>query len=89
MTHEVTYTLPPDVIATATEDGMVLLQVTTGRYWMLNGVGAVVVQLLMESKAVPAIVEELSTRFGEDPERVAADVRALLEQLADARLVTS
>ncbi|MGA6158690.1 lasso peptide biosynthesis PqqD family chaperone [Stenotrophomonas sp. NPDC087984] len=84
-----TYALPPDVIATRTEDGMVLLQETTGRYWMLNGTGAAVVQLLTEGKAVPAIVEELGTRFGQEPEQVAADVRALLEQLGKARLVTS
>ncbi|WP_326686305.1 MULTISPECIES: lasso peptide biosynthesis PqqD family chaperone [unclassified Streptomyces] len=84
-----TYALPPDVIATRTEDGMVLLQETTGRYWMLNGTGAAVVQLLTEGKTVPAIVAELGTHFGQDPERVAADVRALLEQLGRARLVTS
>ncbi len=84
-----TYALPPDVIATRTEDGMVLLQETTGRYWMLNGTGAAVVQLLRDGKTVLAIVEELSSRFGQDPERVAADVRALLEQLGKAKLVTS
>ncbi|GAB2785635.1 lasso peptide biosynthesis PqqD family chaperone [Streptomyces daliensis] len=84
-----TYALPPDVIATRTEEGMVLLQETTGRFWMLNDSGAAVVELLKEGTTVPAIVEELSTRFGEDPEQVAADVRALLDQLGKARLVTS
>jgi len=84
-----TYTLPPDVTATRTEGGMVLLQETTGRYWMLNGTGAAVVQLLSEGKTVPDIVEELGSRFGQDPERIAADVRALLEQLGKAKLVTS
>jgi hypothetical protein len=68
---------------------MVLLQETTGRYWMLNGTGAAVIQLLVEGKPVPDIVEELSARFGQDPERVTVDVRALLEQLGKARLVTS
>ncbi|MDJ1136625.1 lasso peptide biosynthesis PqqD family chaperone [Streptomyces iconiensis] len=83
-----TYALPPDVTATRTEGGMVLLQETTGRYWMLNGTGAAVVQLLTEGRTVPAVSAELSARFGQDPARVAADVRALLKQLSDARLVT-
>ena len=84
-----TYALPPDVTVTRTERGMVLLQETTGRYWMLNGTGAAVLELLTEGRTVPSVIEELGARFGQDPERVGVGVRRLLEQLSDARLVRS
>ncbi|MFH8662185.1 lasso peptide biosynthesis PqqD family chaperone [Streptomyces afghaniensis] len=84
-----TWSLAPDVSATETDDGMVLLQETTGRYWMLNDTGATMVRLLRQGKDVQDIVDELTTRFPQDATRIAADVGVLLEQLAQARLVTT
>ncbi|MER7708045.1 lasso peptide biosynthesis PqqD family chaperone [Kitasatospora sp. NPDC097605] len=82
-----TFSLAPDVSSTETDDGMVLLQETTGRYWMLNGTGAAIVRLLREGKDMEGVVAELTTCFPQDAARIAADVRALLERLAQARLV--
>lgn len=79
--------IAPDVSVAETEDGMVLLEETTGRYWMLNTTGAAVVRGLGEGHDVPAIVEELRARFPGAADRVAADVAALLDRLTEARLV--
>lgn len=68
---------------------MVLLHEGTGRYWMLNPTGAAVVRLLQEGRRIPDVVDELSTRFAQDPARVTADVEKLLAGLTRAGLVTS
>ncbi|NEY34060.1 lasso peptide biosynthesis PqqD family chaperone [Streptomyces sp. PRKS01-65] len=83
-----THSLAPDVSATPTDDGMVLLQETTGRYWMLNPTGAEVVRLLGQGRDAAGIAEELGARFPGQSDRVAADVAALLGHLVRARLVT-
>ena len=84
-----TFSLAPDVSATETDDGLVLLQETTGRYWMLNGTGATIVRLLREGKDVQDVVDDLRARFPQDAPQIEADIGALLEQLAKARLVTT
>lgn len=83
------YSLASDVTTAETDDGMVLLHESTGRYWMLNGTGATVVRLLRDGLGVPEIVEELAASFPGQRERVAADVDALVARLVGARLVTA
>ncbi|MET8573044.1 lasso peptide biosynthesis PqqD family chaperone [Streptomyces sp. NPDC004783] len=82
------YSLSPHVTAAETDDGMVLLHETTGRYWMLNPTGAAVVRSLGQGKDVAEIAAELGARFCQDTARVSADVDALLKRLAEAGLVT-
>lgn len=82
------YSLAPHVAAAETDDGMVLLHETTGRYWMLNTTGAAVVRSLRQGKEVAEIVDELSARFSLDITRGTADVDALLKRLTEAGLVT-
>ncbi len=43
-----TLTLKPDVTATDTEDGLVLLDQRSGRYWQLNRSGATTLRLLLD-----------------------------------------
>ncbi|MEU4654021.1 lasso peptide biosynthesis PqqD family chaperone [Streptomyces sp. NPDC023723] len=84
-----TYSLAPEVSATDTDDGgMVLLHEGTGRYWMLNRTGATVVRLLRAGSGTAEIAERLAAPFPEQRERVAADVDALVASLVGARLVT-
>lgn len=83
------FSLAPEVVVTESDDGMVLLHEGTGRYWMLNPTGAAIVRLLQDGREVPDIADEIGTRFSQDPARVAADVGALVENLAKARLVTT
>ncbi|UFQ13618.1 MULTISPECIES: lasso peptide biosynthesis PqqD family chaperone [Streptomyces] len=83
------YSLAPHVTAADTDDGMVLLHETTGRYWMLNATGAAVVRSLREGKGIAEVVDELGVRFSQDTTRLTADVNRLLEHLLKAGLVTA
>ncbi|WP_413757338.1 lasso peptide biosynthesis PqqD family chaperone [Streptomyces sp. MMBL 11-3] len=81
--------LRPDVVCCPTQDGMVLLDERDGRYWQLNGTGAVVVQALLGGAAPDQVADRLAATRPVDRERAAADVAALLEGLTRAGLVVS
>ncbi|CAM5359753.1 Lasso peptide biosynthesis PqqD family chaperone OS=Streptomyces alboniger OX=132473 GN=CP975_02095 PE=4 SV=1 [Streptomyces alboniger] len=82
------YSLAPHVTAADTDDGMVLLHETTGRYWMLNTTGAAIVRSLRQGKDLAEVVDELGVRFPQDTTRLTADVNTLLQHLLKAGLVT-
>ncbi|GHF48160.1 hypothetical protein GCM10010218_32040 [Streptomyces mashuensis] len=85
-----TFALRPDVSATDTDYGMVLLDESNGRYWQLNSTGALILRALLEG-ATPA---QTAQRLGESypalaPERTAGDVAAFIHSLTEARLVVT
>ncbi|MFF5106134.1 lasso peptide biosynthesis PqqD family chaperone [Streptomyces sp. NPDC000134] len=82
-----TYILEPDVIATDVEDGVVLLDQRTGRYWQLNRSGAATLRLLLDGNSAEEAARELTRNRPEAAERACTDVRALLASLVKARLV--
>lgn len=79
--------LSKHVTLTETEDGAVLLNRRSGRYWQLNRSGAVVLRVLLaggdEDEAAHAVTE----RYPVDQDRALADVRSLTAELHRARLV--
>ncbi|MFB7928367.1 lasso peptide biosynthesis PqqD family chaperone [Streptomyces sp. NPDC056039] len=81
--------LRPDVTACATGDGMVLLDERTGRYWQLNGTGALVVTALLDGAAPDEVADRLAATRPVTRERAAADVTALLDHLLKEALVTA
>ncbi|GAB2592519.1 hypothetical protein GCM10027168_26930 [Streptomyces capparidis] len=82
-----TYHLGPDVSATDTEEGLVLLDQRTGRYWQLNPSGAAVLRLVLAGNSPREAAEELVRRAPAAAPRAEADVAALLNALRAARLV--
>jgi hypothetical protein len=78
--------LARNVSVTHTEHGAVLLDAGAGRYWQLNQTGAEVLTILLgggtESAAARRIAADLTTE-----DRALADVRSLIGQLTDAKLV--
>ncbi|WFB05935.1 lasso peptide biosynthesis PqqD family chaperone [Streptomyces sp. LX-29] len=80
--------LRADVSHTPTEDGAVLLDQRSGKYWRLNATGAAVVQALIDGATAEQIVDRLVEARPVGRERAAADVAALVDQLTKARLVT-
>ncbi|MFE5598195.1 lasso peptide biosynthesis PqqD family chaperone [Streptomyces coelicoflavus] len=82
-----TYILEPDVTATDVEDGVVLLDQRTGRYWQLNRSGAATLRLLLDGNSAEEAARELTRNRPEAAERARTDVRALLASLVKARLV--
>ncbi|MEV4443460.1 lasso peptide biosynthesis PqqD family chaperone [Streptomyces sp. NPDC049577] len=85
-----TFALRPDVSATDTEYGMVLLDEADGRYWQLNSTGALVLRALLEGATSQQTAQRLSERYPALPrERAADDVAALVRSLTAARLVVT
>lgn len=80
--------LRADVSACATDDGMVLLDERAGRYWQLNGTGALAVQALLDGATPEQIAERLAATRPVTRERAIADVSALVGQLVRERLVS-
>ncbi|MCC3775083.1 lasso peptide biosynthesis PqqD family chaperone [Streptomyces sp. UNOB3_S3] len=82
-----TLALRPGVSAADTDDGMVLLDEATGRYWQLNDTAAFILRTLLDG----ATPQDTARRLGErhprlTAERTAQDVTSLLTALLDARL---
>lgn len=84
-----TIALAPDLTATDTEDGMVLLDGRTGRYWMLNPTGARTLRLALAGKSPEQVATELTADTPQDLPQALDDVRTLIGSLARARLVVA
>jgi hypothetical protein len=81
--------LAPDLVATDTEDGMVLLNERTGRYWMLNSTGARTLRLALDGRSAEEVAAELTAGSPQDASRALDDVRTLMGSLVRARLVVA
>ncbi|MEU1628824.1 lasso peptide biosynthesis PqqD family chaperone [Streptomyces sp. NPDC020096] len=81
--------LHAEVTACPTDDGMVLLDERRGRYWQLNGTGALVVQALLDGATPQQVADQIAQMRPVSRERAAADVAALVDQLSRAKLVTA
>ncbi|MFC4517589.1 lasso peptide biosynthesis PqqD family chaperone [Streptomyces ehimensis] len=81
--------LRTDVTCCTTENGMVLLEERTGRYWQLNATGASVLQALLEGFTPGQIADQLARTRPVTRDRATADVNSLLEQLTRAGLVAA
>jgi hypothetical protein len=82
-----TLRLPPDVVATDSADGLVLLDQRDGRYWHLNQTGAATIRLLLDGCSPEEAANLLAQRFPAVAEQVRSDVAALLGSLRRARLL--
>lgn len=79
--------LRPDIASTATDDGLVLLDERSGRYWQLNATGTHVLQALLAGQPGQDIAAELATRHGIDLAQATRDVTAVIDQLHSAKLL--
>ena len=75
------------IIARRSGETMVLLHTESGAYFTLDEVGARVWELCDGSRTVPDVVGTLYEEFDAPRELLEADVRALLAELADERLL--
>ncbi len=79
--------LRPDIATTGTDDGLVLLDERTGRYWQLNPTGADVLAALLEGRHPDDIAGGLAARYRIDIHQAHRDVTALTDHLHTANLV--
>jgi hypothetical protein len=76
-----------DITITPMEAGAVILDGRRGRYWQLNGTGAVVLHSLSEGGTLESAAELLAANSSVSLEQAMADARALVDSLVKANLV--
>ncbi|WP_433269053.1 lasso peptide biosynthesis PqqD family chaperone [Actinosynnema sp. CS-041913] len=81
-----TLRLAEHVSMTTTEDGAVLLDERTGRYWQLNATGSVVLHTLLEGGDQEAAVRLLLAGADADSATVGVDVAEVVEHLCSTGL---
>lgn len=64
-----------------------ILNLTSGTYYGLNGVGARIWSLLREPRVVQNVLDHLLDEYDVEADRCEHDLIALLQQLADEGLV--
>jgi hypothetical protein len=77
----------PTQVSSDLGDEVVVLELTAGAYFGLEGVGARVWQLLSEPRTVREIVQTLLEEYDVEAERCRRDLDALLERLLERGLV--
>jgi Coenzyme PQQ synthesis protein D (PqqD) len=75
------------VTVTETEDGAVLLDERSGRYWQLNTSGALILSTLLAGGTAEQAADAVAARYPVDAGRALADVRELTDSLRAAKLV--
>lgn len=81
------YSIHPSVIHTEIDDSMVLLHLTTKRYYTINSTGVVIWKSLLKQKSIPEIVAVLLAEYDASEERLQGAVVSFLEKLERAELV--
>jgi Coenzyme PQQ synthesis protein D (PqqD) len=81
--------LRPEIATTNTDDGLVLLDERTGRYWQLNPTATHILHALLAGQHPDHIAAEMATRYHIDTEQAQHDITTLTDHLHTARLVAS
>jgi hypothetical protein len=69
-----------------TDDGAVLLDEKSGRYFQLNNTACLIVRTLVDGGSVADAAQALAQTHGVSDERAGHDVAALVAQLRSAKL---
>ncbi|MEV7627212.1 lasso peptide biosynthesis PqqD family chaperone [Actinoplanes sp. NPDC089786] len=84
-----TLTMRSDVSATDTEDGLVLLDQRSGRYWHLNRSGAAMLRMLLDGRTPQETAARIAQSSAVTEPAALTDVERLMALLRKAKLVTS
>jgi hypothetical protein len=84
----VSLSLADGVSIAETDDGAVLLDERSGRYWRLNGSGARVLQGLLTGQGARDAALSAATGAAVAPDRATRDAARFLDELRTAGLVT-
>lgn len=82
------YVVSPDAACAAVEDGAVVLNMRTKRYYSLNETGATIWRLLEDDVVVEEVVRQLIEHYAVGEREAGDSVDALLDALADESLIT-
>jgi Coenzyme PQQ synthesis protein D (PqqD) len=74
-------------VSCALADETLILQLRTGHYFRLNGVGTATWEFIQESHTVREICLEILARYEVNSQRCEQDLYGLLEQMREAELI--
>ena len=83
------FAVPGDVVAEILDGEAVLLNLTSGVYFGLNETGTRVWQLLEAYGDIPQVIERMANEFAADQASIEADVRRLVHDLTEMRLLVT
>ena len=81
------YAVSPDAACAPVEDGAVVLNMRTKRYYSLNETGAMIWRLLEHEVAVEDVVARVVERYDVDEVEARRSVAVLLDELAVEALI--
>ena len=76
-----------DVVWQRLTDEVVILNLATGTYFGLDGVGSRVWSLIVEHGSREKVLEILKTEYDAPEEQIRQDLDGLIQQLVDKRLI--
>jgi Coenzyme PQQ synthesis protein D (PqqD) len=79
----------PAAVHAQLADGAVIMNVETGIYYGLDPIGSRIWTLIERGTPTSAIVDTLEAEYAVEPDRLKADVEALLQALAAKGLVNA
>ena len=82
------YIVSPDAACATVDDGAVVLNLRTRRYYSLNETAALIWQMLEAEAPLDDVVHELTSQFEIDDDDAAQAVADLVEDLAAEALIT-
>lgn len=89
MQRDTTFRLSPDVVVRELDGESVVLDLSSGRYFGLNGVGTRVWQLIGQGHAVDGLIKAVAAEYEADEATIERDVLALVEELETRGLVVA
>jgi len=81
--------LSSDVVINDIEEGLLLVNLDTGKTWKLNRVGAAVCHGLEQGSDLDSIANQVATQYGVEAATVRRDIDALVADLRREGLVES
>ena len=80
--------ISPFVISAEFEDSVVIVNLNSKRYYMLNDTAAFIWREITADKSESEIIEKMSVEYDATRDQIAASVRRLFEGFTRAELVT-
>lgn len=78
----------PDQVSTTLDDEVVILNLATGTYFGLNEVGSTIWETLARPRTILELRDAVAREFAVSTEAAERDVRALVDGLIEAGLLT-
>ena len=80
-------TVPPFVIATEVEDSIVVLNLNTKRYYILNSTAGTIWRGIVEGKTESEIVELMFLEYDATREHITGSIASIFNKLEKAELI--